>query len=67
MALHELDAVMLATIDPRLDAAFVRQLDVDASVASRTSFGGTAPERVRAAARELRQRLAGLEQAGVST
>jgi argininosuccinate lyase len=61
VALHELDAAMLATIDPRLDAAFVRQLDVDASVASRSSFGGTAPERVAAAVAALRQRLESIE------
>jgi argininosuccinate lyase len=61
VALHELDEAMLASIDPRLDAAFVRQLDVDASVASRTSFGGTAPERVAAAVAALRQRLESIE------
>ena len=63
--LHELDGATLAAIDPRLDGNASRLLDVDASVASRSSFGGTAPERVRAAARELRQRLAGLARAGV--
>ena len=52
---HELDEAMLASIDPRLDAAFVRQLDVDASVASRSSFGGTAPERVAAAVAAARR------------
>ncbi|MCB1991154.1 MAG: argininosuccinate lyase, partial [Geminicoccaceae bacterium] len=56
--LHELDADTLRAIDPRLEPAAL--LDVDASVASRTSFGGTAPERVREAALALRGRLAEL-------
>ncbi len=46
-----LDAVPLAdvqAIDPRIDARVYGVLSVDASVASRTSFGGTAPLRVRA-------------------
>ena len=47
-----LDAVPLAdlqTIDARIDTRVYDVLSVDASVASRTSFGGTAPVRVRAA------------------
>ncbi len=47
-----LDAVPLAdlqTIDARIDDRVYGVLSVDASVASRTSFGGTAPARVRAA------------------
>ncbi len=35
-------------IDPRLDAAALSMLTIDASVASRASFGGTAPDQVRA-------------------
>jgi argininosuccinate lyase len=62
--LHELDGATLAAIDPQLDGEVGQLLDVDASVASRTSFGGTAPERVRAAARTLRDRLAGPGRAG---
>ncbi len=53
-----LDAASLAAIDPRLDADVARLLTVDASVASRHSFGGTAPERVREAAMALRHLLA---------
>jgi argininosuccinate lyase len=34
-------------------------LSVEASVASRTSFGGTAPDNVRAAAAEARARFLG--------
>jgi argininosuccinate lyase len=38
----------LQAIDPRIDERVYRVLTVDASVASRTSHGGTAPEQVRA-------------------
>jgi argininosuccinate lyase len=34
-------------MDPRIDASVYDVLTVDASVRSRTSYGGTAPERVR--------------------
>ena len=47
-----LDQVPLAdlrAIDPRIDQRVYDVLSVDASVASRTSFGGTAPANVRAA------------------
>jgi argininosuccinate lyase len=52
-----LDAVPLAdltAIDARIDARVYGVLSVDASVASRTSFGGTAPANVRAAVRAAR-------------
>ncbi len=39
----------LTAIDARIDASVYDVLSVDASVASRTSFGGTAPANVRAA------------------
>ncbi|WP_342659054.1 argininosuccinate lyase [Sphingomonas sp. NY01] len=48
----KLDALALAdlqAIDARIDAGVYEVLSVDASVASRTSFGGTAPANVRAA------------------
>ena len=48
----------LKSIDPRIDDRVFSVLSVEASVASRTSYGGTAPERVReqiaAAKAELR-------------
>lgn len=47
----------LAAIDPRLTPAVRSVLSVEASVASRTSFGGTAPANVRAAIAAARQRL----------
>ena len=46
-------------IDSRLDAGALAALTVDASVASRTSHGGTAPVRVREAIAAARARLAG--------
>jgi argininosuccinate lyase len=44
-------------IEPRLTAAVFDVLTVEKSVASRTSFGGTAPDRVAAAAAAARQRF----------
>jgi len=48
----------LAAIDPRLTAAVRQVLSVEASVTSRTSFGGTAPANVRAAIAAARAALA---------
>jgi argininosuccinate lyase len=48
----------LAGIDARLDAGVLEVLGVERSVASRTSFGGTAPARVRKAVSAARARLA---------
>jgi argininosuccinate lyase len=47
LPLGDLALEALQAIDPRIDAGIYDVLSVDASVASRTSFGGTAPERVR--------------------
>jgi argininosuccinate lyase len=55
VALDALPLSELTAIDARIDDRVYGVLSVDASVASRTSFGGTAPARVReaiAAARE---------------
>jgi argininosuccinate lyase len=57
IALDAMPLDELTGIDPRIDARVYGVLSVDASVASRTSFGGTAPVRVReaiAAARSAR-------------
>ena len=57
-----LDQVPLAdlrAIDPRIDQRVYDVLSVDASVASRTSFGGTAPANVRAAIAAARTELQG--------
>ena len=55
-----LEAVPLAdmqAIEPRITADVVNVLSVENSVASRGSFGGTAPENVRAQASAWLQRL----------
>ncbi len=49
VALDALSIDELTTIDARIDASVYGVLSVDSSVASRTSFGGTAPANVRAA------------------
>ena len=53
--LAELPLATLQAIDPRIDARVFDVLSVEASVASRTSYGGTAPVRVRAAIAAARQ------------
>jgi argininosuccinate lyase len=45
--LADLPLAALQEIDPRIDERVFSVLTVEASVASRTSYGGTAPERVR--------------------
>ncbi len=58
VALDALPLADLVAIDARIDDRVYGVLSVDASVASRTSFGGTAPARVRvavAAARAARE------------
>ena len=57
VGLDALDLDALRSIDPRVGEGALDVLSVDASVASRTSFGGTAPERVREAIRAWRERL----------
>jgi argininosuccinate lyase len=49
VALDKVSIADLQAIDARIDERVYDVLSVDASVASRTSFGGTAPARVRAA------------------
>jgi argininosuccinate lyase len=48
VGLAELDLAALQAIDPRIDERVCGVLSVDASVRSRTSYGGTAPDNVRA-------------------
>ncbi len=49
----------LQKIDSRIEESVFQALSVDASVASRASYGGTAPTRVREQIAEARRRLAG--------
>jgi argininosuccinate lyase len=55
VALDALALDDLQAIDARIDARVYDVLSVDASVASRTSFGGTAPANVRAAIAAARE------------
>jgi len=55
--LDELPYAEFQAIDARVDESLYDVLSVDASVASRTSFGGTAPANVRAAIRAARESL----------
>ncbi|QQS14959.1 MAG: argininosuccinate lyase [Rhodospirillales bacterium] len=49
----------MRAVEPRITPAVYRVLTVDASVAARTSFGGTAPANVRKAAAAARKRFLG--------
>ncbi|SNS57747.1 argininosuccinate lyase [Sphingomonas laterariae] len=60
VALDKVPLEKLNEIDPRIDARVFNALSVDASVASRASHGGTAPDQVRARVAEARAAL-GLE------
>ncbi|HZU90763.1 MAG TPA: argininosuccinate lyase [Stellaceae bacterium] len=55
--LAELPLAELQAVEPAITAAVYDVLDVARSVASRTSYGGTAPERVRAAVAAARRRF----------
>ena len=57
--LAELPLGELQATEPMITAAVYDVLDADQSVASRTSFGGTAPERVRSAIAGARKRFLG--------
>ena len=56
--LDQIPEEALHAFDPRLEARALAQLSVDASVASRTSHGGTAPARVSEAAAAARLAIA---------
>jgi argininosuccinate lyase len=55
--LAELPLEALQEIDPRIDERVFSMLSVEASVASRTSYGGTAPERVREQIQKAKKEL----------
>jgi len=55
--LAELPLSELQAVEPAITPAVYDVLDIDRSVASRASFGGTAPGRVREAVRAARQRF----------
>jgi len=57
LALHELPLADMQGVEPRITAAVLDVLSVEASVKSRTSYGGTAPKNVRAQAKAWTRRL----------
>jgi argininosuccinate lyase len=57
VALHEMPLKAMQAIEPRITARALAALSVEASVQSRTSFGGTAPKNVRAQAKAWLKRL----------
>ena len=59
-ALDQVPLTDLQAIDPRIDSRVFAALSVEASVAARASYGGTAPQQVRARVAEARLAL-GLE------
>ena len=57
IALETLPLADLQAIDPRIGEGVYRALSVEASVAARASYGGTAPEQVRKRIAEAREAL----------
>jgi argininosuccinate lyase len=57
--LVELSLAEMQAIDSRITDDVFGVLSVEASVASRTSFGGTAPDNVRTAVADARARFSG--------
>src|SRR6185312_2752527 len=57
VGLDQLSLADLQAIEPRLTEAVKQRLTVEGSVASRTSFGGTAPARVKEALKAARERF----------
>lgn len=59
VALEDVPLAEMQGVEPGITAGAIAVLGVENSVSSRTSYGGTAPERVRQAIDEARQRLGG--------
>jgi argininosuccinate lyase len=57
VALHELPLSAMQEVEPKITADALKALSVEASVDSRTSFGGTAPKNVTAQAKAWAKRL----------
>jgi argininosuccinate lyase len=57
VALHKLALADMQKIEPGITRDVFKALTVEASVTARTSFGGTAPKNVRAAALRVRKRF----------
>ncbi|MHB1465491.1 MAG: argininosuccinate lyase, partial [Thermoleophilia bacterium] len=61
--LKDLSMVELQAESPRFDQGYYDAVDLEAALARKQSYGGTAPERVRAQLEAAAARLAGLRQA----
>jgi argininosuccinate lyase len=57
VALHDLPLQAMQEVEPNITAEALRVLSVDASVKSRTSYGGTAPKNVLSQAKAWLKRL----------
>ena len=57
IALHELSLDAMQAIEPKITRDALAVLSVEASVKSRTSYGGTAPKNVLAQAKAWLKRL----------
>jgi len=57
VALHELPLQAMQAVEPKITAEALKVLSVEASVKSRTSYGGTAPKNVQAQAKAWLKRL----------
>ena len=57
IALHELPLTAMQEVEPKITADALRVLSVEASVKSRTSYGGTAPKNVLSQAKAWLKRL----------
>ena len=55
--LENLSLKVMQSVESGINSSIYSVLSVDASAKSRTSFGGTAPENVRAAAAKARERF----------
>ena len=67
MPLHELPLKDMQAIEPRITAEALDVLSVEASVKSRTSYGGTAPKNVLAQAKALAEAAGKRAKIGLST
>ena len=64
VALHELPLSAMQEVEPKITADALKVLSVEASVESRTSFGGTAPKNVTAQAKAWAKRLEKQQKSG---
>ncbi len=55
--ISDLDLSVMQSVEPRITQDIFRVLTVEQSAQSRTSFGGTAPENVKSAAKAARERF----------